>query len=107
MTFSFNISPTNRLNLGLTSEEEKTYVYFCRFHSKIFERQVLPSTALVLRGSIEELLSASTCKDGVMQNTGCLVMGERLSSLGYFSILLEPQGGQVEVKIKDRDWTIS
>ena len=49
--------------------------------------EVLPSTALLPRDLIDELPSPSTCKDGVMQNTRCLVLGERLSSLGYFLIL--------------------
>ena len=49
--------------------------------------EVLPITALLLRGLIEELPSASTCEDNVTQNTSCFVVEERLSLLGCFSLL--------------------
>lgn len=38
--FNFYISRTSRFNLGRTYSKDKTYVYFCQFWSKIFERQL-------------------------------------------------------------------
>ena len=62
--------------------------------------EVLPITALLLRGLIEELPSASTCEDNVTQNTSCFVVKGKVIFVGLlFPSMLEPQRGQVEVKI--------
>ena len=61
--------------------------------------EALLITALLLRDLIEELPSASTCKHIVMQNTFLLSGTGKVIFVGLlFSSMLEPQGGQLEVK---------